>query len=113
MPVAAAGCSLSCLNKDSMLSHAMVIPIVAAALPFTIGRSKENEANSFGLDGMGIAAHHCVFEKQEGAATDKGGGAPALTVRPLAPGAALFVNGQALHESEGGSAAPFKLNREP
>ena len=41
---------LSCLNKDEMLSHAMVVPVKQGCL--TIGKSAASgEANSFEIDG--------------------------------------------------------------
>ncbi len=40
---------LSCLNKDDMMSHAMVIPITKGEL--TIGRTQEEPPNDFEIDG--------------------------------------------------------------
>jgi hypothetical protein len=76
---------LSCLNKDALLSHALVVSL-GASLPFAIGRepavpeqggagagavpdssntatvAAAGKANDFVLNGMGIAPKHCVFK---------------------------------------------------
>jgi hypothetical protein len=84
---------LSCVNKDSMLSHAMTIPLLY--MPFTIGRTMTNgeASNNFALDGMGISSRHCQFENERWA-----GGAVSVCV--LAPEAKVFLNGEALAEGE-------------
>lgn len=76
---------LSCLNKDELLSHAMVVPIKKASL--AIGRSsvQDGEANDFEIDGMGMCEKHCCIER-----TNDGRAA----LRLLAPAAVVHINGE-------------------
>ena len=74
---------LSCLNKDDVLSHAMVVPISDSQgnVPehFGIGRSGVEDENDFELDGMGIGEAHCEIIHADGKATIKSGGVTANT----------------------------------
>ena len=84
---------LSCLNKDELLSHAMVVPIGPNVDYFSIGRSGVEEENDFKLDGMGISENHCEITliPSKGEASIKSGNI----------GASTTLNGVALsHEKE-------------
>jgi len=88
---------LSCLNKDDMLSHAMVIPIGLTQEHFSIGRSGVDDENDFELDGMGIQDKHCEIRVARGAANAM---AAKATVKAMSKSAATTVNGKAVSLDE-------------
>jgi len=61
---------LSCLNKDEMMSHAMVISMKDDKC--NIGRS-DGSGNDFEIDGMGICERHCRLAREGAAAAAEEG----------------------------------------
>eukprot|EP00615_Pteridomonas_danica_P012376 CAMPEP_0114352738 /NCGR_PEP_ID=MMETSP0101-20121206/18157_1 /TAXON_ID=38822 ORGANISM="Pteridomonas danica, Strain PT" /NCGR_SAMPLE_ID=MMETSP0101 /ASSEMBLY_ACC=CAM_ASM_000211 /LENGTH=606 /DNA_ID=CAMNT_0001493261 /DNA_START=371 /DNA_END=2188 /DNA_ORIENTATION=- len=102
---------LTCLSKDTMLNHAMAIPIIGNN--FKIGRSGvSGEKNGFELDGMGIQARHCSFHSSNGGAAaatgDKKNNSkkPTMKVSLCSANAAVYVNGVAMHEMDSDDDTP-------
>jgi len=92
---------LSCLNKDDMLSHAMVIPIGTNTEAFMIGRSGGEEENDFELDGMGIQEKHCEITLAKAAKQIT------AVIRSATRGAQTTLNGVVL-EAEDPSGQPLQ-----